>query len=92
VAHIVRHTIETEVREVEVTAEAEAAWLDTLEGAARNLVAFQQSCTPGYYNNEGQPAAGGFLGTSYGHGPMAFFTLLDDWRTEGSFAGLDLRH
>jgi len=91
VAHIVCHAIEADVREVEVTADAETAWLDTLMAAARNLEAFQHQCTPGYYNNEGQPAAGGFLGTSYGQGPMAFFTLLDDWRTEGSFAGLDLR-
>jgi cyclohexanone monooxygenase len=91
VAHIVRQAVEDDVAELEVTAEAEAEWLATLEGAARNLVAFQQQCTPGYYNNEGQPATGGFLGTSYGHGPMAFFTLLADWRNEGDFAGLELR-
>jgi cyclohexanone monooxygenase len=91
VAHIVRQAVQDEVAELEVTAEAEAEWLATLEGAARNLVAFQQDCTPGYYNNEGQPAAGGFLGTSYGHGPMAFFTLLADWRDQGGFAGLEVR-
>jgi cyclohexanone monooxygenase len=91
VAHIVGHALAENVAEVEVTAEAEAEWLAVLAGTARNLEAFQQQCTPGYYNNEGQPAAGGFLGTSYGHGPMAFFKLLEDWRTEGSFAGLELR-
>ena len=46
---------------------------------------------PGYYNNEGQPAAGGFIGSSYGKGPMPFFELLADWRDAGDFAGLELR-
>jgi cyclohexanone monooxygenase len=91
VAHITRHAIEADITEVEVTEEAEAAWLTTLNGLARNLEAFQEQCTPGYYNNEGQPASGAFLGSSYGAGPMAFFRLLDEWRTRGDFAGLELR-
>ena len=57
----------------------------------RDVRAFQQQCTPGYYNNEGQPAAGGFIGSSYGKGPMPFFKLLDEWREAGDFAGLELR-
>jgi cyclohexanone monooxygenase len=89
--HILRHAIDHDVRELEATAEAEAVWLNTLAEAARNFLAFQEQCTPGYYNNEGQPGTGGFLGTSYGNGPMAFFRLLDDWRTEGNFEGLELR-
>jgi cyclohexanone monooxygenase len=90
-AHIVRHAVDTGLNQVEVTADAEEEWLATLASAARNLQAFQESCTPGYYNNEGQPASGGFIGASYGNGPMAFFKLLDDWRTDGTFAGLELR-
>jgi cyclohexanone monooxygenase len=64
--------------------------LQTLAESARDFRAFQEQCTPGYYNNEGQPAAGGFLGTSYGLGPMAFFKLLENWRNDGTFAGLEL--
>ena len=62
-----------------------------LAESARDIRAFQQQCTPGYYNNEGQPTAGGFIGSSYGKGPMAFFELLADWRDAGNFAGLELR-
>ncbi|HWC40243.1 MAG TPA: NAD(P)/FAD-dependent oxidoreductase [Acidimicrobiales bacterium] len=89
--HIVRHAVDNDVREVEVTADAEAEWVRTLAESAWNVRAFQEQCTPGYYNNEGQPGTGGFLGTSYGKGPMAFFQLLADWREAGTFDGLELR-
>jgi cyclohexanone monooxygenase len=91
ICHIVHHALEADVTTVEATAEGESEWLTTLADSARDFRAFQEQCTPGYYNNEGQPAAGGFLGSSYGKGPIAFFQLLADWRADGSFAGLELR-
>jgi cyclohexanone monooxygenase len=87
--HIVRYALDNEVV-VEATAAGEDEWLQTLAESARDFRAFQEQCTPGYYNNEGQPAAGGFLGSSYGSGPIAFFNLLATWRDEGTFAGLEL--
>ena len=89
--YILRHALEHDVTTVEATAEGESEWLTTLAESARDFRAFQEQCTPGYYNNEGQPGAGGFLGSSYGKGPMAFFQLLADWRADGSFAGLEIR-
>jgi cyclohexanone monooxygenase len=88
---VVRHAIDEDIREVEVTPDAEADWLQTLGDNARDIRAFQEQCTPGYYNNEGQPAGGGFFIGSYGKGPMSFFRLLARWRDAGDFAGLDLR-
>jgi cyclohexanone monooxygenase len=88
---VVRHAIDEDICEVEVTADAEANWLQTLADNARDIRAFQEQCTPGYYNNEGQPAGGGFFIGSYGKGPMSFFRLLARWRDAGDFAGLDLR-
>jgi cation diffusion facilitator CzcD-associated flavoprotein CzcO len=89
--HIVRQAIDEEWAEVEATAEAEDAWLTTLADSARDIRAFQEQCTPGYYNNEGQPGSGGFLVGSYGLGPMPFFELLADGRAAGDFPGLDRR-
>jgi cyclohexanone monooxygenase len=90
-AHVVSHALAHGIREVEVTAEAEQAWLDKLAANARDIQSFQQQCTPGYYNNEGQPGTGGFTLASYGRGPMPFFALLQEWRQAGDFAGLELR-
>jgi cyclohexanone monooxygenase len=91
ITDIVSRTMEEGVREVEASAEAEVQWLHTLAELARDMRSFQEQCTPGYYNNEGRPAEGGFLGSSYGRGPIAFFQLLADWRTNGLFEGLELR-
>ena len=52
---------------------------------------FQQSCTPGYYNNEGQPAQEGPLGIEvYTPGINAFNALLQRWREQGDLEGLRL--
>ncbi|HMC40446.1 MAG TPA: NAD(P)/FAD-dependent oxidoreductase [Acidimicrobiales bacterium] len=89
--YIVSHALAEGVEEVEVTGEAEEAWLETLAANARDVRSFQEQCTPGYYNNEGQPAGGGFILSAYGKGPMPFFALLREWREAGDFAGLELR-
>jgi cyclohexanone monooxygenase len=89
--HVVRRALDEEAREVEVTKEAEDAWLETLAATARDVRAFQEQCTPGYYNNEGQPSTGGFILNGYGKGPMPFFSLLANWRDAGDLAGLELR-
>jgi len=91
VAHILRHAIDGDLSTVEATAQSEEEWLRTLAESARDIRAFQEQCTPGYYNNEGQPGGGGFLASSYGNGPMPFFQLLSDWREAGTFAGLERR-
>ena len=54
-AHIVRHAIDHDLSTVEATEEGEADWLVTLAESARDIRTFQEQCTPGYYNNEGQP-------------------------------------
>ena len=87
-----RHALEVGAVEVEVTEEAEAAWLARLEGSERSF-GNDPDCTPGYYNNEGQlasPAARrGMLG--FPEGPMAYFQYIAEWRTDGEFAGLEFR-
>ena len=51
---------------------------------------FLESCTPGYYNNEGKPGDRSQRNGFYGAGPIAFVKLLEDWRAEGGLAGLEL--
>jgi cyclohexanone monooxygenase len=87
---IVRHALDTGHGAVEVTKEAEDAWMELLFSAPALGVIGSVDCTPGYYNNEGQPGGVGrdwFLG--YPGGAMAYFQYLDMWRNQGDFAGLD---
>jgi cyclohexanone monooxygenase len=90
VSYIVEHAREHEVSTLDVTQEAEDAWVDTVIKASVASVSFLEACTPGYYNNEGQP--NGELirrNGTYAPGIMAFSKVLDDWRAEGNLAGLE---
>jgi cyclohexanone monooxygenase len=89
-AYILREAIDRGATTVEAGEEAEAAWVQTIIDMAQYNVRFLESCTPGYYNNEGRPAERSVRNSSYGAGAIAFFKVLDDWRRRGDLAGLEL--
>ena len=91
VAHIVGHALAIEKEVVETSAEAEARWVQTiLDKGVRGGIIGDETCTPGYYNNEGKPRAHFEQMVSYGDGPIPFFNLLAKWRDTGKFAGLTI--
>lgn len=75
---------------MEPSAEAEAAWVDTIVKLAVMREAFLKECTPGYYNNEGKPEAMTVKNGSYGAGPVAFTRVLEAWREKGDLEGVEL--
>ncbi len=93
VAAVVAHAESVGAQEVEVTPEAEQAWVDLILSSERMMIGSNPDCTPGYYNNEGQdPGIRGKLnGSGYPGGPVAFFEFIDRWRTDGAFEGLEIR-
>ena len=87
IAAILDHARRSGSSRVEVTGEAERAWMDLL----RTGVSFFGSadCTPGYYNNEGQPTGrDGDAFRGYPMGAVAYFEYIERWRTDGRFEGL----
>jgi hypothetical protein len=92
IASVVRHALETAADEVEVTAEAEKAWMDLLESSPSSFFG-NADCTPGYYNNEGQPlnSRARFGMAGYPLGPVAYFEYINQWRNSGDFEGLGFR-
>ena len=91
IAMTIRHALDQGAKEVEVTAEAQEAWVNLLlTGMGRMLGA--PDCTPGYYNNEGQdPGPAARLNVGYPQGASAFFKYIDGWRNSGAFEGLAFR-
>ena len=90
VAYIARHVFDNDIATVEASADAEAAWVETIVDLSQMNLKFLEACTPGYYNNEGKPSVRGVRNGTYGGGPIAFVKLLEDWRAEGTLAGLEL--
>ncbi len=93
IAYVVGETLRRGAVTVEATAEAEAAWVEQVRSIVPPAVReFLQSCTPGYYNNEGDiDDPNRFGGQNALIGPVAFFDLLRAWREAGDLAGLELR-
>ena len=65
IAWIVERAQKDGLSELEVTAEAEADWVDRVIACGAQTEEFSMHCTPGYYNNEGTADArsrqGGFF-------------------------------
>ncbi|HEY0647199.1 NAD(P)/FAD-dependent oxidoreductase [Phenylobacterium sp.] len=90
IAYVLKSAVERQARTLEPSVEAEAAWVQTIIDLSIMREAFLKECTPGYYNNEGQPERMAKQNGSYGAGPVAFAKVLEDWRAEGSLKGLEL--
>jgi cyclohexanone monooxygenase len=88
---VIAHALAGGFSEVEVTKEAEDAWIELLLSGGGMMLG-SPDCTPGYYNNEGQdPGPRGRLNVGYPQGAMAYFQYIDQWRTGGAFEGLAFR-
>ncbi len=90
ITYIVEHCMNGNHQVVEAGEEAEEEWVKTIISLARMAERFLADCTPGYYNNEGKPSERSLQNANYGAGSPAFFKLLDEWREEGSFEGLEI--
>lgn len=88
IAAIIRHALANGHTTVEVTEEAEQAWVELLLSGPGTIIG-GPDCTPGYYNNEGRPSGPSrSLFCGYPYGASAYFEYIDGWRRSGRFEGL----
>ena len=78
-------------KQLEVTAEAEAAWVAEIVARGGQTTEFSENCTPGYYNNEGTADARSRQGGFFFGGPTEFAERLEAWREAGDFEGIERR-
>ena len=88
-AYILKTMKEKNMTLVEASKEGEANWVKTIIDNSRDMLSFQESCTPGYYNNEGKPMQAP-QNNPYGGGALNFFKLMKKWRDKGDLEGLEL--
>lgn len=93
IAYIISEAQNRGATTVEPSQEGQQAWVATVRELSIDNSAFELSCTPGYYNNEGRGGAvrnGAFLGDFYAPGFYAFEELIADWRAAGDLHGLEI--
>ena len=91
IAYVISSALARTLHPLDVSAEAEAEWVDAVLQHSGMTQEFSQNCTPGYYNNEGRPSDSSRQNGFYFGGPLEFVKLLEDWRADGSLKGLALR-
>ena len=88
--YIIRRSMDEGLSSVEAVGESVSDWVERCIEKAGAGTAFLESCTPGYYNNEGKlsdrSVQNGFYGG--GTGSPEFIAILEAWREEGSMKGL----
>ena len=91
IAAVVTHAEQVGASTVEVSEEAEAAWVDQFDLSGGAGILGNPDCTPGYYNNEGRPLGRRerLNAIGYPQGPVAYFNYIDRWRRSGEFEGLE---
>ena len=97
-AYTIRELNERGVKAANVSAAAEEQWIEDQlsHDAAQNLLVLggsPESCTPGYYNQEGTAQRYRDVRLeSYGKGLGAYRKVLRRWREQGELDGLELTH
>jgi cation diffusion facilitator CzcD-associated flavoprotein CzcO len=91
IAWVIAWALQHDAAEVEATADAEAAWVDTVVERSSVIAGRRESCTPGYYNREGQATARLNRDSFFFGSPTEYADTLDAWRTTGALEGFDIR-
>jgi cyclohexanone monooxygenase len=86
-AAVIRHALDSGKVRVEARAAAQRRWIALLRKGPNRLA--NDRCTPGNFNNEGQLDDPRFrLNLGYPTGAIAFFRLMERWRSDGRYRGL----
>ena len=89
IAMMVHHAVDAGAKTVEVSEQAQKDWVDLLM-TGPGMMLGSPDCTPGYYNNEGQPLAeAAQYNRGYPAGATAYFEYIREWRESGDFTGIE---
>ena len=92
IAFIIKRSLDEGVESIEVSEEAENAWVERVLEVAGTGSDFQQTCTPSYYNNEGKPSKASKQNGFFFGEPGEFMKILEDCRADGGMKGLEVRY
>ena len=90
VAWLMAWALANDVEALEVSRDAEAAWVDTVMARSAGSIDRAKACTPGYYNREGEYNAKTRQGSFFYGGPTEYAETLAAWRDTGDFEGLEI--
>jgi cyclohexanone monooxygenase len=91
IAYVVDTALERGFIEVEVSAEAETAWVKHHEEMSGPVIAAWAKCTPSFWNEEGKATRKMVRNGSYGGGIFGLTAIFEKWRADGKLEGLEIK-
>lgn len=88
VAWVIAEALRQGIAALEATAEAEQAWVDTVVARSGVIAGRRETCTPGYYNREGQANDRLRQDSFFFGSPTEYADILGGWRAAGTLEGL----
>ena len=88
-ARIIAHALANGITAIEPTDEAQKTWGKIVRDANKERMQYMASCTPGYYNGQGDLARA-FFGDTYRQNETIFWDMIDQWWDSRTFEGLSL--
>jgi cyclohexanone monooxygenase len=91
--YVIKRSLDEGFSTVEATEEAEASWQKVMAEVNKGRLPFQEACSPGYFNAEGQVTAGdrrSAISSGIYFPSTKFFEVWEQWREAGKFAGLEV--
>jgi cyclohexanone monooxygenase len=92
IAYLVSEALKRGAVAMEPTQEAQDRWVGDILATLPARRAFHLSCTPGYYNKEGEVSD--YLGhfEFYPGSPLVYYDILKSFRDQGNLEGLELTY
>ena len=88
ISYMLKQCEKEQLSSIEASKESEDKWVEEIIAVSRFASDFQESCTPGYYNNEGEPNPKSVQNGPYGKGSRPYFRITAAWREEGNMSGI----
>ena len=89
IAWLVKQAMDRGIDRLETSEASETKWVREVLERAEERSSFADTCTPGYYNNEGRPSTKTRQSFFYMGGATEFADLLEAWREDGTLQGLE---
>lgn len=88
IAYVIAQAGKRDIASVEVSAEAEAAWVEYHESRSGPAIKMWMECTPSFWNDEGKPSRKMIRNGQFGGGVFELVKIFEDWREKGALEGL----
>ena len=90
-AEVIAWALSNDVTQLEATVDGESSWVDTVLARTGASAERAKSCTPGYYNREGQANAKTRQGSFFYGTPTEYADILEASRANGTPDGYEIR-